>query len=138
MIAFFTQDLDYTLENPEKITLWLGKCAESEGFELSEVNIIFTSDPYLLEMNQKHLNHDFYTDIITFDYSEGKAVSGELFISVDRVRENAQTEGVSIAHELSRVMVHGLLHLMGYKDKSAEDQVVMRGKEDFYLNLQKI
>ena len=96
---------------------------------------MFCSDEHLLEMNRSYLEHDYYTDIITFDYVEENVVSGDLFISIDRVRDNAKTLGQSVREELHRVMVHGLLHLLGYHDKSKEEQVEMRSKEDYYLTL---
>src|ERR1044071_3674818 len=102
---------------------------------LGDVNVIFCSDDYLLEMNREHLDHDYYTDIITFDYSEEAVVSGDLFISVDRVSDNASGLSVSFLDELNRVCVHGLLHLCGYKDKSEAEELLMRSKEDEMLAL---
>lgn len=113
---------------------WLQSVAKSEGFKLGEVALVFCTDEELLEMNIKHLDHDFYTDIITFDYSEADNVAGDLFISVDRVRENASDLSQDFNIELNRVVVHGVLHLCGYGDKSEEEESVMREKEDFYLN----
>ena len=97
------------------------------------MNIIFCSDNYILDINQKYLQHDYFTDIITFDYCEGKTLSGDLFISVDTVRENAIFYGTEFDDELNRVIVHGLLHLIGYDDHSEEDQKTMRSKENYYL-----
>ncbi len=97
------------------------------------INVIFCDDSFLLEMNIKYLNHDTLTDIITFDYNEGSAISGDIFISIERVRENAGIFSKSFAEELHRVIIHGVLHLCGYKDKSRKDQVVMRMKEETYL-----
>jgi probable rRNA maturation factor len=113
---------------------WLAAVANSEGFELGELALVFCADEELLEMNIKHLDHNFYTDIITFDYSDEDVVSGDLFISVDRVRENAADLLQDFNKELNRVVVHGVLHLCGYGDKSDEEELVMREKEDFYLN----
>ncbi|MFA7275043.1 MAG: rRNA maturation RNase YbeY [Crocinitomicaceae bacterium] len=113
---------------------WLKSVAKNEGFELGEVALVFCTDEELLEMNRKHLDHDFYTDIITFDYSEDNSVAGDLFVSVDRVRENASDLLQDFNRELHRVVVHGVLHLCGYGDKSDEEEAVMREKEDFYLN----
>ena len=123
--------------NPSVISSWIESVIVDEGFELSSGSVIFCSDEELLEMNKKHLNHDYFTDIITFDYTEEKAVSGDLFISVDRVKENANNEGVDFSSELNRVIVHGFLHLCGYGDKSEQEANVMREKEDFYLNMLK-
>ncbi|MCD8208597.1 MAG: rRNA maturation RNase YbeY [Bacteroidales bacterium] len=100
---------------------------------MGNVSIVFCSDAYLLNLNKKFLNHDFFTDIITFDYCEGDVLSGDILISVDSVRANAVEYGVSFEEELARVMVHGVLHLVGYDDHSDEEVRVMRAKEDFYL-----
>ena len=102
---------------------------------LTKFSIIFCSDEYLLEMNRTHLDHDYYTDIITFDYTDNQIVSGDLFISVDRVRENASDFNVSFQHELHRVIIHGVLHLCGYKDKSDEEEKLMRSKENNALSM---
>jgi probable rRNA maturation factor len=106
----------------------------SENFESGEITIIFCTDDYLLEINKTYLNHDFYTDIITFDYSENDLVSGDLFISIDRVNDNAESFSVSFDNELKRVIYHGVLHLCGYKDKTEKDEKEMREKENFYMN----
>lgn len=106
---------------------------EQEGKDLADISIIFCSDEELLSMNQKHLNHDYYTDIITFDYSSDSYISGDLFVSVDRISDNAEVEGVSFTEELHRVVFHGVLHLLGYNDKEEQDVLLMREKENFYL-----
>ncbi|MES2589854.1 MAG: rRNA maturation RNase YbeY [Bacteroidota bacterium] len=111
------------------------KLIEAEKLKVGDVSFVFCSDDYLLEINKTHLNHDYYTDIITFDYCEGKIVSGDLFISIDRVLENSSNISVNFANELSRVMFHGVLHLCSYKDKTPEDKKIMTKKEDFYLSL---
>jgi probable rRNA maturation factor len=115
--------------------VWLARVASEEGSDLGDVSLVFCSDDELLEMNVQHLNHDYYTDVITFDYSDDLSVSGDLFISVDRVKENAATHKCKFNNELSRVIVHGVLHLCGYKDKSIDESFVMRKKEDYYLNM---
>ena len=120
--------------NPEFFVLALSKTIEEEGFLLGDITVIFVTDGYLLEMNKKHLNHDYYTDIITFDYCEENIISGDLFISVDRVRENAATFDSPFLQELKRVMIHGVLHLCGYKDKTKEEEENMRSLENKYLN----
>ena len=120
--------------NSEFFVLSLTNLLNKEAKILGDISIIFVSDPYLLEMNQKYLNHDYYTDIITFDYCEMNIVSGDLFISVDRVQENAETFDVDVLTELHRVMIHGLLHLCGFKDKSLEEERLMRELENKYLN----
>ncbi len=117
----------------QKYTQWLQKVASDENATIQNLTYIFCSDEYLLNMNIKYLAHDYYTDIITFPYQEGKVIEADLYISVDRVAENAGEFRVDFRNELNRVMVHGLLHLLGYKDKTTEDVTIMRSKEDFYL-----
>lgn len=114
---------------------WLVACAEAEGKSFGEIAIIIGSDEWLLTYNRQFLNHDYYTDIITFDYVDGDVVSGDLLISIDRVSENALINDVSRETELKRVIIHGFLHLCGYSDKSDEEIEIMRKKEDFYLTL---
>jgi len=109
--------------------------AQSEGMTLKDISVVFTDDDYLLEVNKQYLNHDYYTDVITFDYSVFPEVSGDIMISLDRVKDNAETLSVSFQEELNRVVYHGLLHLCGYKDKSAADEKLMRTKENYYLEL---
>lgn len=134
-VSFHSEQTDFTVSNPEQIATWLEETCRAEGKELTELGIIFCSDDYLLEMNRKHLNHDYFTDIITFDYCEDSNVSGDLFISVDRVEENASGFDVSMLDELHRVIVHGALHLIGYSDKGEAAKTQMTSKEDFYLSL---
>ena len=114
---------------------WFTEVCKIEGKQLEEVNLIFMSDDDLLEMNRTHLDHDYYTDIITFDYCEDDLILGDLFISVDRVKDNASEFNVSFGEELKRVCVHGVLHLCGYGDKSEEDEKLMRSKENQMLEL---
>ena len=109
--------------------------AESEIFTLGDISIIFCSDNYILDINQRFLQHDYFTDIITFDYSEGRRISGDLFISVDSVRENAVEYGTEFSDELHRVIVHGILHLIGYDDHTDEEIKEMRAKENYYLSV---
>ena len=109
--------------------------AESEIRRIGDGNIIFCSDNYILDVNLKYLQHDYFTDIITFDYCENNVLSGDLFISVDSVRENSVFYNTEFEDELNRVMVHGILHLIGYDDHTEEDQKVMREKENYYLSL---
>lgn len=121
--------------NEDFFDVWLTKVCSQENKKLAEVSLIFTSDDYLLNINQRYLNHDYYTDIITFDYSEDDFISGDLFISIDRVRDNASINQVDFYNELNRVIVHGVLHLCGYKDKLPTEEVLMRQKEDQMLSL---
>lgn len=118
-----------------KISKWLTQCVDSEGFNLGDINYIFCNDAYLLNINKTYLNHDYLTDIITFNYNENQTINSDLFISIDRVIDNAKSFGTPLEQERNRVIIHGLLHLVGYDDKSPEEQAVMRAKEDFYLAL---
>lgn len=137
-ITFFTPELKFTLKDKRNVRQWLTTVAQKEGALIADLNYIFCSDNYLLELNKKHLNHNTLTDIITFDTAVTssvveKQISGDIFISIERVKENAQTFTVPFEHELHRVMVHGLLHLLGYKDKKSVDKAEMTKKEDLYL-----
>ena len=135
MVNVFYEDTKTLDKTPEFFDLWFGKICHTEGRLLGDVSVVFCSDTYLLELNKRHLQHDFFTDIITFDYSEGDRVAGDLFVSVDRVYENADAYNVSRETELNRVSVHGILHLLGYKDKTPQEVTVMREKEDEALAL---
>jgi probable rRNA maturation factor len=134
MIEIHTIDVLVPDISPELFVLGLERLILNENKELGVINVICVSDEYLLEMNMKYLNHDYFTDIITFDYTNDLVVSGDLYISVDRVVDNANLNGVSVNNEFLRVCVHGVLHLCGYKDKSDSEIAVMREKEDFYLS----
>lgn len=134
MVNYFFEDTDFVFKGRRECNSWLKAVAESEIKKLGAVNIIFCSDNYILDINQKYLQHDYFTDIITFDYCEGKVLSGDLFISVDSVRENSVTYKTEFSQELLRVIVHGLLHLIGYDDHSPEEQKQMRSKENYYLS----
>ena len=135
MVTYFFEDTDFKLKNKTKIKKWLKLVAESEVFSLGAVSVIFCSDNYILDINQRFLQHDYFTDIITFDYSEGEKISGDLFISVDSVRENSIEYETEFEEELHRVIVHGILHLIGYDDHTDEDIRTMRSKENYYLSL---
>ncbi len=135
MVSFFTEDTAFAFKEKRLTSRWLKAVAAAEAKQLGEVAIIFCSDNYILDVNIKYLQHDYYTDIITFDYCEGNSLSGDLFISVDSVRENASFYGTEFPVELNRVIVHGLLHLIGYDDHCEEDIAVMRAKENYYLAL---
>ena len=133
MIQFCTEDITFSLQEKLKHKAWLNEVAKQEGKKILELSYVFCSDDYLLQINQSYLNHDTLTDIVTFDNSEDpKKIEGDIFISIDRVKENGEKLGTSET-ELERVMVHGLLHLLGYKDKKKEDKEVMTEKEDFYI-----
>jgi rRNA maturation RNase YbeY len=134
-IQFFKGDISYQIRSVNYLRLWLSEVAQTEGKTVQELNIILCSDEYLYKMNVDYLNHRTYTDIITFDQgTTNKAISGELYISLDRVRDNANSLKISVKDELHRVMVHGILHLCGYGDKDPKSKKKMTLKEDFYLS----
>lgn len=134
-IHFFSEEIAFVLKQKQMLRQWLKDAAKEEGFRIGELNYIFCSDEYLLGINQQYLHHDTYTDIVTFDNSEAEArIVGDIFISVERVRENAGTFGVTEQDELHRVMIHGVLHLCGYDDHTPEEKQRMRNKEDYYLS----
>ncbi|GMQ25487.1 rRNA maturation RNase YbeY [Algoriphagus sp. oki45] len=137
-ILFFSEDIRFDLPEKRKRKSWLKLLASGEKFSIGELNYIFCSDEHLYQINLEYLNHKTYTDIITFDNSEGEnEIEGDIFISIERVRENAQKENVSETDELSRVISHGLFHLMGYKDKTKEQVEEMRAQEEKAINLYK-
>ena len=137
MISYFNEDIDFKFKGKALNNQWLRMVAGSEVRRVGDISIIFCSDNYILDVNMRFLQHDYFTDIITFDYCEGDRLSGDLFISIDSVRENALYYGAEFGDELNRVMVHGLLHLIGYDDHTEEEKKVMRAKEDYYLSLRK-
>ena len=126
----FHYEIDFEIKDSERTSEWIEQLIIEEGKEMGEITYIFCNDKFLLERNQKYLNHDTLTDIITFDYCEKDLISGDLFISIDRTNENAKTFGKTQTNELNRVIAHGLLHLLGFKDKTAEDIAEMRSMED--------
>ena len=138
MIQYFYEDTDFVFRGKTLNSKWLRLVAESEIKRIGSISVIFCSDNYILDVNQKYLQHDYFTDIITFDYCEGDRLSGDLFISVDSVRENSLEYGTEFKDELNRVIVHGLLHLIGYDDHTEEETVLMRKKEDYYLSLREL
>ena len=135
MIRYFCEDIKFTYKNKLANNRWLKMVAGSEIRKIVDINVIFCSDNYILDVNMKYLQHDYFTDIITFDYCEGKVLSGDLSISVDSVRENSIEFGTDFEEELHRVIVHGVLHLIGYDDHTEEDKKVMRQKENYYLQM---
>ena len=134
-IFFFNEDVSYSLKHKNAVRQWINAVVSKYGCITGNINFIFCSDEYLLQMNQTHLDHDYYTDVITFDYSEDGAVSGDVFISLDRIRDNALSNTTTVIDELHRVMIHGVLHLLGYKDKSLKDKALMTKLEDESLSL---
>ena len=130
----FNYETEVNLEQSEKLTNWIIDAILEENFKVGEINYIFCTDDYLHQINMEFLDHDTLTDIISFDYSIGKELHGDIYISVDRVKENATDFKVPFNVELSRVMIHGILHYCGYKDKSEEEVKEIRSKEDYYLS----
>ena len=133
-IHFFVEDINFVLKNKRKIQKVLAILSEKEGKELGEISYIFCSDNYLLKINKKYLNADYFTDVITFDYCVGNKISGDIYISIERVKENSKIFSQSFFNETLRVILHGALHLCGYKDKKPKEEKIMREKENFYLN----
>ena len=134
MIQFFFEDID-PIEIESRTNEWLQKLIVHEGKKVGKINYIFLSDDGLLKVNRDFLQHDYYTDVITFDYVKGKTISADIFVSLPRISENAISHSHHFNSELHRVLAHGLLHLCGYKDKTEEEITEMRSKEDFYLNI---
>lgn len=134
-IHFFNEDLPLPKLKKRLTANWLKEVILFEGKRVGEVSFIFCSDSYLLDVNKKFLEHDYYTDVITFDYVEGNVISGDIFISLDRISENANNLNISFLDELNRIMVHGVLHLLGYKDKLKKDKSLMTEREDFFIKL---
>jgi rRNA maturation RNase YbeY len=126
----FNYELEFQLENEEQYSSWISNVISSENKKEGDINYIFCDDEYILEINKQYLNHDYYTDIISFDYSVGNELHGDIFVSIERVRENAIEFEVTFDEELKRVLAHGVLHYCGYKDKTEEEELIMRSKED--------
>ena len=130
----FNYDIEFRIQDEATVSKWISNLIEEENYKEGEINYIFCSDDYLHKINVDFLNHDTLTDIISFDYSVGKELPGDIYISIDRVKDNAKDFNVQFKDELARVMAHGVLHYCGYKDKSEEDVKIMRSKEDYYLS----
>jgi rRNA maturation RNase YbeY len=136
LIQFFYEEVDFSLEHENVVHDWVLNSIRKEGLQAGVINVIFCSDEYLLDLNQRFLDRDTFTDVISFDYGEGgNDVSGDVFISYDRITENAEKFDISIEKELMRVIIHGILHLCGYADSNTEEKAVMTSKEDKYLSL---
>ncbi|MCH5305761.1 MAG: rRNA maturation RNase YbeY [Rikenella sp.] len=134
-ITFHSEDTAFDIRGGKRaVAAWIRAAVAEEGFVPGEIGVIFCSDPYLLEVNRRYLQHDYYTDIITFDYGDGSVLSGDLLIGVDTVRSNAERYGVMFHVELLRVIIHGIMHLAGYKDKTDRDAARMRERENHYLD----
>jgi rRNA maturation RNase YbeY len=132
-VKIFFEEVKKISIDRKRISLYINDLISEEKFRKGDISIIFCSDDYLLNINREHLNHDYYTDIVTFDYSEDNLISGDLFISLDRVKDNAGTYGEPYERELYRVVFHGVLHLTGYTDHDDDERLVMREKENYYL-----
>lgn len=132
---FFNEDRNYRLTQKSEIRNWLQSATQDHKRSVREINYIFCSDHYLHSINKRFLRHDNYTDIITFDYAEDERIRADVYISIDRARENANTYGVSVPDEVHRLLIHGLLHLLGYTDKQPDDKALMSAKEEYYLSL---
>ncbi|HAY3550848.1 rRNA maturation RNase YbeY [Elizabethkingia meningoseptica] len=132
MINYFYENVS-PISDEDKRAKWLENLILDEGKKPGDINYILCDDEYLLEINKQYLDHDYYTDIITFDYCKGKIISGDIFLSLQRVLDNASMLETKQEEELNRVLAHGILHLCGYKDKTEEEQKLMRSKEDFYI-----
>jgi probable rRNA maturation factor len=137
MVSFNNQSISFKLKEKTKLKAWIKSVTEKEKHKLGNINYVFCTDDELLEINIKHLNHNTLTDIITFDYTEGNTIHSDIFISIERVLENAEKFKVSFDEEFHRVMIHGILHLCGYKDKTKADAELMRKKENASLKLLK-
>lgn len=132
---FFNEDIAYRLTQKQELREWLDNVAKDHSKVVKQINYIFCTDLYLKQINKRFLRHNDYTDVITFDYSEDERLQSDVFISIERVRDNANTYNVSVSDELHRVLVHGLLHLVGYNDKSPDEKAIMTQKEEYYLSL---
>ena len=133
-MIIFNYETPFTLNSSDQISEWVQKVISKEGFACGEINYIFCDDDYLLKLNIEYLDHDTFTDIISFDYTMGNLINGDIYISIPRVKENADLFKTSFDNELHRVIIHGILHYCGYKDKSNNEKSIMRSKEDEYLN----
>jgi len=136
-IQYFNEDVPLPKLKKRKSTNWIKDTIRAEGKRVGDISFIFCSDNYLLEVNKNYLDHDYFTDIITFDYVEGFLISGDIFISVDRVLDNSVEFKTTFENELNRILIHGVLHLLGYKDKDKKDKLLMTEKENIYLKLLK-
>lgn len=132
MISFF-YETDFKINKPRTWKNWIKESAANEGFKIGDINYIFCDDEYLLQINKDYLQHDYYTDVIGFQYSEGKELSGDIYISVTRIEDNAEQNQIDFKNELARVVIHGILHFMNYKDKTNQEAKKMRDLESHYI-----
>ena len=134
-IYFHAEEIDFQLKEKKEVSDWICRVIEIENREIGEINIIFTSDTFLLEINNQYLDRNYFTDIITFDYGDGKIITGDLYLSIDRIRENAESFNVPVRNELFRIIIHGILHLIGYNDSNVEEKKLMTEREDQYMEI---
>ncbi|MCB2197345.1 MAG: rRNA maturation RNase YbeY [Bacteroidetes bacterium] len=133
-VKFFNEDYSYQLKSKKILKLWIDKAIHEEGYQQGDINFIFTSDKYLLDINKKYLNHNYYTDIVTFNYCINSTINGDIFISIETVKNNSKRFGVNMIEELHRVIIHGILHLIGFDDQNDTQKALMREKENYYLD----
>ena len=133
-IKFFNEDTSYQIKNKRKLIKWIDNSIQKEKSLLGDINFIFTSDNYLLNINKEYLSHNYYTDIVTFNYCQNKTINGDIFISIETVKNNSKRFSVTLIEELHRVIIHGVLHLIGYDDQNNEEKALMREKENYYLD----
>ena len=133
-LQFFSEDIEFSLPHPERIKRWIFSTIKEENFYPGNINFIFTSDKYLLNINKQYLSHNYFTDIITFNYVKESSIHGDIFISIETVKNNSSRFGVTLDDEVHRVMIHGILHLVGYDDQTDEQKAEMRKKENEYLD----
>lgn len=134
-VKYFNEDVPFPILKKRSTSNWIRETILLEEKIVGDISFVFCSDDYLLEVNKKYLAHDYYTDIITFDYVKDGLISGDIFVSIDRIKENAQEFSTTFENELNRILIHGILHLLGYKDKIKKDQKLMTFKENYYLNV---
>jgi len=134
-IYFHAEEIDFQLKEKKEVSDWICRVIEIENREIGEINIIFSSDTFLLEINNQYLDRNYFTDIITFDYGDGKIITGDLYLSIDRIRENAESFNVPVRNELFRIIIHGILHLIGYNDSNVEEKKLMTEREDQYMEI---
>lgn len=137
MVEFFYEEVSNSQIQENVITAWINKVVKEYKFELGDITYIFCNDEYILDINRKYLNHDYYTDVITFDYTDNNHVSGDVFISLDTVKSNSSKFEQEFYNELHRVIIHGILHLIGFKDKTTEEDLLMRAEENRALEILK-
>lgn len=134
-VSFHKEKIEFQLPDEQTLNIWLNEIVKSKGKSITQITYIFCSDEYLLNINQTYLSHDYYTDIITFPYKQGTDIESDIFISIDRVKENAITFASNFERELLRVMAHGVLHLLGYKDKTEDDKMLMQEQENLAIDM---